>query len=554
MRSCKSPFHLQNLSKYTFSAVVSALFLFMMGIGFQGCVVHSGDNHSARYKAKTPSNKNYQRHKPQSAQNQRPAYEEQHPSYTNRPPAHARAYEVAQGRPFTENEHPSSYGQSQKANKGKPYMRGERPSQKARNNRGNGSRAGKEKPLWGEDHPSSNAQGNRGPQGGPPQGDNRPSAYAKGNQGNGPDKGKSRPSAMEQGNQGRPGGPPKGKDRPSAYAKADRGNRGGPQQNNPGQQGGPPQGHNRPSQGKGKPSMDRPMASGMGSNQMDTRGKSGKGKPKDKGKQKETFANFSDQEDSSEQTFSPSENKGKPFKQNRDSARGPSGKKGREQFQPESTPEENIQVAKVERGRGKDNSKGPGNSSKKNREESNQEPVPNMVPVEQESPNQQNQTQQENIQVAKVERGRGKGNSKGPGKANKMNRGKRSQQTDKTAGFAQQEPAPTVSSPEPATTASFVPMVFDNSQRSIIQRYYQNSGSKKPGKGRGKKSRGPKRNKTSTVAKNDILTQSTGPLPRSLESQLPPPPPNTRRALYNQQVVLIERGTNRVLDVINVNN
>ena len=177
-----------------------------------------------------------------------------------------------------------------------------------------------------------------------------------------------------------------------------------------------------------------------------------------------------------------------------------------------------------------------------------------MVPVEQESPNQQNQTQQESIQVAKVEKSRGKGKPKSSGKSEKGNRGKREQQTDMTAAVTQQEPAPKVASPEPVTTASFVPMEFDNSQRSIIQSYYQNSSSKRSGKGRGKKSKGSKRNKTSSAAKNDILTQSTEPLPRSLESQLPPPPPNTRRALYNQQVVLIERGTNRVLDVINVNN
>jgi hypothetical protein len=243
--------------------------------------------------------------------------------------------------------------------------------------------------------------------------------------------------------------------------------------------------------------MESPEDSG--SHQMDARVKPDKGGSKAKGKQKNTFADSPKQKDSSVQSSSHSKEKGKPSKQNRNSARGPSAQEDREQLQPEPTSEENIQVAKVERGHGK-------------------------------------------------------GNSKGSGKGNKKNRGKREQQTDMTAAVTQQEPAPAVTSPETVTTASFVPMVFDNSQRSIIQSYYQNSGSKKSGKGKGKKSRGSKRSKTSSVAKNDILTQSTEPLPRSLESQLPPPPPNTRRALYNQQVVLIERGTNRILDVINVNN
>jgi hypothetical protein len=180
--------------------------------------------------------------------------------------------------------------------------------------------------------------------------------------------------------------------------------------------------------------------------------------------------------------------KGKPSKQDRNSARGPSGQGGREQFQSEPAPEENAQVAKVERGRGKGNPKG---------------------------------------------------------------RGKRGQQSETTTS---QESAPTMSSPEPTTTASFAPKVFDSSQRSIIQSYYQNSGSKRSGKGRGKKSRRAKRNQTTSVSKNDILTQPTEPLPRSLESQLPSPPPNTRRVLYNQQVLLIENRTNKVLDTINVNN
>ena len=165
---------------------------------------------------------------------------------------------------------------------------------------------------------------------------------------------------------------------------------------------------------------------------------------------------------------------------------------------------------------------------------------------------QRKQTRQEEIQVAKVEKGRGKGDSKDSRKPGKMKRSKREQQVDTSPVITQQEPTPNVAPPKAITTASLAPSVFDSSQRSIIKSYYQNSGSKKPGKG--KKSRGSKRNKTSSVAKNDILTQPTKPLPRSLESQLPPTPPNTKRVLYNQQVLLVETGTNKILDVINVNN
>ena len=98
--------------------------------------------------------------------------------------------------------------------------------------------------------------------------------------------------------------------------------------------------------------------------------------------------------------------------------------------------------------------------------------------------------------------------------------------------------------------------MFDSNQRNIIQSYFKNIGSsfKSKGKGKGKSSRGSKKSKTGSVARNQILTQPTEPLPRALESQLPPAPPNTQRAVYNQQVVLIERGTRKVLDVINVNN
>jgi ribosomal protein S24E len=268
-------------------------------------------------------------------------------------------------------------------------------------------------------------------------------------------------------------------------------------------------------------------------------------------KEKDTFADSSQREDSSMQSSSPRKGKGKPSKQDRDSARGPSGREDTEQFQSNSTHEENIQVAKIEKDRGKGKLKGSRKSPKKNREQSNQESAPSMAPMEQELPSELNQTQKENIQVAKIEKDRGKGRSKSSGEPQKMKRNQRKQQNETTAAVPQQEPAPSMAPSQPTTTASIAPSVFDNNQRSIIQSYFKQSSSKRSGKGRGKKS---KRNKTSSIAKNDILTQSTEPLPLNLESQLPPPPPNTHRALYNQQVLLIEQETNRVLDVINVNN
>jgi len=451
-----------------------------------------------------------------------PSYEEQHPSQTHQPPSHAQAHEVAQGKPFTDDEHPSSQGQGHRMNKGKPDMGDDHPSQHAKNDRGHGQQADRGKPLWGNDSPSSQGQNHRMNRGKSDQGQDHSSSQGQGNRGHqkGPIQEEDFSSAHAKMDKGNRGGSPEDKGRPSAQAKVDKGH-----------QGGPPKRHDRPSKGKGKPAMDSPMADDAGSHQMDARGKpdrgghKGKGKPamdspmasdaeshqmdargkpdkeksKGRGKQKDTLADSSMQEESSVQSSSHSKNKGKRSKQDRDSARGPSGQKDREQFQPDSTPEENIQVAKVERGRDK-------------------------------------------------------GKSKGPGKANKMERGKREQQTDLTAEPTPQGPAPSMAPPEPTITASIAPAVFDNNQRNIIQSYYHNSGSKKSGKGRGKKSRGSKRNKTSSVAKNDILTQPTEPLPRSLESQLPPAPPNSKRVLYNQQVLLIEKGTNKVLDVINVNN
>jgi Ni/Co efflux regulator RcnB len=402
---------------------------------------------------KVPVNQNTYNRKPVSrAVDRMPSYQEQHPSQTHQPPTHARAHEVAQGKPYMKDDHPSSHaqnnqGQDHRMNKGKPDIGEDHPSQHAKNDRGHGQQD-KGKPLWGDKSSSDH-----------------PKMY-KGNQGGGPDKEKGRPSSMGQGNQDHK------KDEP----QKDQG---------------------RPSKGKGKPAMDSPIVDDTGSHQMDARGKPGKGKPEGKGKQKDTFADSSQQENSSAPSSSHTESKGKRPKQDRNSARGLSGQQDREQVQPNPAPEENIQVAKVEQGRGK-------------------------------------------------------GNSKGPGKPNKMKRGKREQETDMIAPATQQEAAPSTAPPQPTTTASIAPSTFDSNQRSIIQSYYQNVGSKKSGKG--KKPRRSKRNKTASVSKNDILTQSTEPLPRKLESLLPLTSPNTRRTVYNQQVLLVENGTNRVLDVINVNN
>jgi Ni/Co efflux regulator RcnB len=489
-----------------------------------------------------PVNQNTYNRKPAPRNVDRmPSYQEQHPSQTHQPPSQARAYEVSQGKPFTEDEHPSSNRQGHRADKGKPYTRDDHPSSHGQNNQGQDHRMDKGKPDMREDHPSQHAKNDRGhgqqaDRGKPEQGQGHSSRPSQGN---------------PQGD--RKGGPPEDKGRPTDHAQMDKGNRGGSQQGDHGPQGGrkggPPKGHDRPSKGKGKPTIDSPMESDSGSHQMNAKGKPDKGKPKGKGKTAMDSPMESDSQSHQMESRGKSD-KGKPDgkgkQKNRDSARGPSGQKGGEQFQPDSTPEENVQVSRVEKDRGKGKPKGSGNSSKKMREEFNQEPAPSMAPMEQESPSQPDQTQQENIQIAKVEKGRGKGN--------KMNRGKRQQQTDRTAPATQQEPAPTMAPPEPVTTASIAPSTFDSNQRSIIQSYYQNSGSKKSGKGRGKKSRGSKRNKTASVSKNDILTQSTEPLPRRLESQLPPTSPNTRRTVYNQQVLLVENGTNRILDVINVNN
>lgn len=369
-RKCFSRF--MNISKCRYSVRISMLFLMLMSFVFQGCVIHSHGTYDQHTKNKTYTNKNYQRHKDTHDQKPVPTIvkkipprETQHPSHTHQPPSHARAYEVAKGKPFTQSEHPSSHSQGHKANIGKPDMGKNHPSA-----HGQSHKADKEKPLWGDDHPSS-----------------------------------------------------------------------------------------------------RGLGQSMNKDKQDKKGSQGKRK------RENTFTGSPEPKNISEQTF--------------------------------SVLEEDIQ---------------------------------------------EEDFQEENIQIAKVERGNSKGKSQKAGKANKMDRGKGKQKNNMKTPATTPKPTPSVTSSEPVTTASFTPAVFDNHQRSIIQSYYQKSGSKKRGKGRGKKSRESKRNKVSPVSKNDILTQPTESLPQGLESQLPPLPRNTKRVLYNQQVLLMERGTNRVLDVINVNN
>ena len=598
MHSGENPSHLSTLSNCKHPAWISMLFIFLMGFVFQGCVIHSNGHRSRAYVKPAPITFTFTNHHRRTAQNyyhrhphhhhgkrhtwkkwnyRRKAHlhrnirmqtaplalirqlpraprgtryifhndqvllvnvntrrvvdfinipmpaEHQDPRY-QRPAPHQRVEKIPS---YYEEEHPSSRGQGRRTNKGKPYIGKEHPSQHARSNQDHGPSRNKGKPLWGDDHPSAHAQMGQGNRGGSQQGnqgrnkggypkdhdrpsrgkgktlwgDESPSTHAQMDKGN--------RGGSQQGDQDRHGGPPedkgrpsRGKGKPSMENADDSGSQQMASRGKP-DRGGSPKGNDRPSRGKGKPSME--SADSSGSQQMSAKGKPDKGGPRGRGKQKNTFSDSSEQEDFSEQLSSHSKNKGKRSKQERNSARGPSDQEDREQLQPESTPEEDIQVAKVERGRGKG----------------------------------------------------------GFGKSKKMKRGKRGkrdQQTDRTAAVTQQKPAPTMAPLEPATTASFAPAVFDSNQRSIIQSYYQNSGSKRPGKGKGRgkssksSKRNKKRNKTSSVAKNDILTQPTESLPRSLESQLPPPPPNAKRALYNQQVVLIERGTNRVLDVINVNN
>ena len=460
-----------------------------------------------------------------------PSYEEQHPSQSHQPPSHSRAYEVAQGKPFTENEHPSSHGQADRTIKGKPEMGEDHPSSHSHDHK-----MGQGKPDKGEDHSSMHAQSDNGPghkedkgkplrddensspgkgykenKGQPDKGEDHPSMHAQINNGPGhkedkgkplwddenssPGKGykenkgqpdKSRVARMDKNEQG--GGPKQDMDLPSPMQKGNQGGQKGDYQDD------------RPSRDKGKPAKDSLMAGSDESPQTSHPGKPDKDGSSDKGKHKEIRANFSEQDESSGQSFSQERNKGKPIKQDQDSSSKPSVQENMEPAQVDAKPKEPLQIAKVESGRGK-------------------------------------------------------GNSKNSGKPEKMKRVEPQQQTGTPDLSQHQESAPVATPPQPATTASFAPATFDNNQRTLIQSYYQNSrpASSAKGKGKGKSSRGPKSN-TVSVVKNDILAQPTDPLPRDLESQLPPTPPNTRRAVYQQQVVLIQIGTNRVLDVIQLNN
>ena len=422
MRSGKSPIRPRNFSKCRYSAGISVLFIFLMGFGFQGCVIHSHGNHSAHYKTKTQSHKNHKHHKHQDTHYRKPApktvdkipsYKEQHPSHTHQPPSHARAYEVARGKPFTEGEHPSSHGQEHKAGKGKPHMEGEHPS-----SHGQEHKARKGKPHMEDEHPSSHGKGHKVNKGKPDKGDDHPSSHGQGHQaGKGkPDKEEDRPSSQGKNHKKGPG-TDKGSGHPSSHAQGN-------------------QGHNK--------DKEKPLWGD------------------------ESISNHAKQEDVIEHSF--------------------------------SSHDEKIQLA-------------------------NAEPIQD------------------------------KGNAKGFSKGKKINHGKHKKQTDETPTVAHREPLSGVIPSQPAaTTASYAPLVFDSNQRITIQSYYQKSGSKNPGKGRRKQIKKPKRKQTLSLTKNDILTQPSKSLPQSLESQLPPSPPNTKRVLYHQQVLLIERNTNRVLDVINVNN
>ena len=203
--------------------------------------------------------------------------------------------------------------------------------------------------------------------------------------------------------------------------------------------------------------------------------------------------------------------------------------------------------------RGKPDKGGAKSKGKKSKPEEISSPAPsdkqNIQPAES-SPKTR-----ENVQVAKAEPVRGKGPSKPSGRPSKSGKGKPIQAPEPTAALTPQEPVTPMAAPE-MSTASIAPAVFDSNQRNIIQNYFKNirSSSKSKGKSRGKSSRNSRKSKTGSVARNEILTQPTEPLPRDLESQLPPAPANTQRAVYNQQVVLIERGTHKVLDVIDVDN
>ncbi len=544
MRSAKDllkPARNPDLITFKNPAWVVMLFLFGSGFIVQGCVVHSHDNRHARHKTKIYSNKNYPRHKqPDAHHHDRaskvvkkiPSYAEQLPTHAHQPPAHAKAHDVAKGKPFTEDEHPSSHGQGHKAEKGKPHWGDDHPSAKGQDRKmGPGkpdkgdphpsahAKADKGKPLWGDEHPSSKGQdhnkgqdhkakkekplwgdespASKGPDrkmnlGKPDKAADHSSVHAKAGQAK-PLWGDEHPAPKGQNHKAEKGKPLLGNESPSSHAKNDQEPQGGPRQGK----------HPTSAQldtSKGKPMMDAPPAKRPDSSPMKPRGKPDKGGPKSKDRPQDRFAASPVEENMPSESFSQPGNKGRSTKKDSMSSPAPSGNPD---FQPvESSPEP-----------------------------------------------------RENVQIAKAEPVRGKGPSKLSGKPSKPGKGKPNRAPEQTAALTPPEPTTPMAAPE-TSTASLAPTVFDANQRNIIQSYYQNTRSSPPSKGksRGKSSRGFKRNKTGSVARNEILTQPTEPLPRALESQLPPAPPNTQRAVYNQQVVLLERGTHRVLDVINVNN
>ncbi|MCH8931898.1 MAG: hypothetical protein IH923_02400 [Nitrospinae bacterium] len=475
-------------------AWVVMLFLFGSGFIVQGCVVHTHDNRHARHKTKIYSNKNYQRHKQQDAQYQKPAprrvkkipFEEQHPSHVHQPPAHAKAYDVAKGKPFTEDEHPSSHGRGHKADQGKPDKGDHHPSVHAKADKG--------KPLGGDEHPSSKGRDHKADKGKPDKGDEHPSVLAKADKGK-PSGGDESPAPKGQNHKAEKGKPLRGDGSPASQAKTHQEPQGGPRQGKA-----PTSAQLDTPKSKGKSMMDAPQAKRPDSSPMKPGGKPDKGGPKSKGNPEDRFAASPVEENMPSESFSQPANKGRSFKQ--DSMASP-------------VPSDHPDFPTVEAS-----------------------PEP-----------------RENMQIAKAEPVRGKGPSKPSGKPSQSGKGKPNRAPEQTAAVTPQKPAPAMAAPE-MSIASVPPAVFDTNQRNIIQSYYQNSGSTSPakGKGKGKSARKSKRNTTRLLAKNDIVTQPTEPLPRNLESQLPPAPPNTRRVLYQQQVLLVEKGSNRVLDVIDVNN
>ena len=107
---------------------ISLSTFFVIGLVSQGCVIHkhpqpyppdntySRNKHWHKHKTNEPS---YRKQGPKVV-NTLPA--DPHPSETQGPPAHARAYEVAQGKPFTEDGQHIPPGHIKKESKGKPFM------------------------------------------------------------------------------------------------------------------------------------------------------------------------------------------------------------------------------------------------------------------------------------------------------------------------------------------------------------------------------------------------------------------------------------------------